>query len=115
MSEVKHTPGPWHCCHHLQSAEKDASCACGFPGNIWGGDGEHIVCSIGSHCTHQGWEMDPRYPRDVELANAQLIAAAPDLLAALTALYDTTTANDPELVRAARVSAVLAIHKATGT
>lgn len=74
MKEVKgYTPGPWKLCHHLQSKEKDQSCSCGYRGGIWGSDEEHIVCEIG------GDSDSPRYNRDTELANAQLIAAAPVL------------------------------------
>lgn len=84
MSETKFTPGPWKLCRHLQSAEKDAACPCGYRGGIWGADGEHIVCEMGSTATpgQEGLEP-PRYERPTELANAALIAAAPDLYAAL--------------------------------
>ncbi len=68
------TPGPYRLCHHLQSEAKDGSCPCGFPGDIWGGDGEHVLCSIGPH-EQQGIEMIPRYPRKQELLNAAHIAA----------------------------------------
>ena len=68
------TPGPWKECHHLQSLKKDASCPCGFAGDIWGGDQEHVVCSIGAHCGPEGSEMIPRYERATELDNAQFIA-----------------------------------------
>lgn len=96
MSEAKHTPGPWLRCHHLQSAEKDASCPCGFPGDIWGGDQEAVVCSIGSHCGYQGWEMVPRYDRATELANARLISAAPEMYHALKQLTGWYTQAVPE-------------------
>ena len=76
-----HTPGPWKLCHHLRSPEGDKQCPCGYRGGIWGGDGEHIVCEIGPTIVpgQEGLEGG-RYPREVELANARLIAAAPDLL-----------------------------------
>lgn len=82
---TQHTPGPWHLCRHLQSIEKDRECPCGYRGGIWGSDEEHIVCEMGS-TEIKGEEglCPPRYPREVELANARLIAAAPDLLAAVT-------------------------------
>lgn len=86
---AKHTPGPWRLCHHLMSAENDASCPCGYRGGIWGSDHEHMVCEMGSTAIagQEGMEP-PRYERAVELANARLIAAAPDLLAALKAVAD---------------------------
>lgn len=69
------TPGDWRLCHHLQSAEKDASCPCGFPGDIWSSDGNHVVCSIGPHCLPADQNLGPpRYERAQELANAALIA-----------------------------------------
>jgi hypothetical protein len=83
-AQGRHTPGPWHRCFHLESAENDASCSCGYRGGIWGPDEEHTICEMGSTLI-KGEEglCPPRYPRDVELANGRLIAAAPDLLEAL--------------------------------
>lgn len=81
-----HTPGPWKLCHHLASPQGDKDCPCGYRGGIWGADGEHIVCEIGPTITpgQEGLEGG-RYPRDVELANAKVIAAAPVLLDAAEA------------------------------
>ncbi len=78
------TPGPWHLCHHLRSLEDDAACPCGYRGGIWGSDEEHIICEMGG-ADHPGEEgLSPaRYDRQTELANARLIAAAPDAMAAL--------------------------------
>jgi len=86
MSE--HTPGPWHLCRHLQSLEADAACPCGYRGGIFGGDEAGMVCEMGSTVIpgEEGLEA-PRYPRPVELANARLIAAAPELLAACEEVY----------------------------
>lgn len=73
------TPGPWKLCHHLESEEKDKSCPCGFPGDIWGPDFDgrmnNVVCGIGPHC-YEGSDMIPRYERSVELKNAAFIAAS---------------------------------------
>lgn len=74
----KATPGPWHLCHHLVGKENDESCSCGFSGDIWGADQNHVVCTIGPHCPDKvmGADMVPRYKRDEELANAKLIEMA---------------------------------------
>jgi hypothetical protein len=109
------TPGPWRLCHHLQSAEKDAECPCGYRGGIWGSDEEHVVCEMGS-TEHVGEEglCPPRYPRPVELANARLIAAAPELLEALSDMLfeDSDKSEGDRLIT--RIKARAAIAKATG-
>ena len=70
MTETKHTPGPWEA----------VITVCGFwnvrePGGISGGRG---VATIGFQKIDRSWVID-----DVDEANARLIAAAPELLAAL--------------------------------
>jgi len=71
------TPEPWERCHHLQSKEKDKSCPCGFPGDIWGADQEHVVCTMGPLIPKGEEGMHPPgYPRDKELANAHFITAS---------------------------------------
>jgi len=86
--ETKHTPGPWHACH-------DGKCVCGM---VWGEE-DHIAT-----VTRGDWgdtypairegengHLEPYIAREsyghvsVERAeaNARLMAAAPDLLAAL--------------------------------
>lgn len=117
-SEWSFTPGPWKLCHHLQSPEKDVSCPCGYRGGIWGSDGEHIVCEMGSQPIpgQEGMEP-PRYARSVELANARLIAAAPDLLGALKfilAFYEPGQRYlDTNAWKQAEASARAAVAKAT--
>lgn len=90
---TQHTPGPWLLCRHLQSAQTDAACPCGYRGGIWGPDGDCIICEMGSEVTsgQEGLEP-PRFPRDVELANARLIASAPLLLAALEDMIELARA-----------------------
>jgi len=85
MSEQKHTPGPW------ESGNGTTS--------IYGSDGKEVARRI--------WHG----PQDDErsLANARLIAAAPELLAALQYLCEVSH-TDPRGFDAARA----AIAKATG-
>lgn len=77
MSDPKHTPGPWVV---FDSGDK--------PG-IDQGNGVSIVqwglesCDSGINCRS---EADPQTAREERMANAHLIAAAPDLLAALEQL-----------------------------
>lgn len=75
---------PWTLCHHLQSAEKDASCMCGYRGGIGGGDGKGLICEMGSTEIKGEESLTlPRYAREQELANARLISVAPELLEAM--------------------------------
>lgn len=83
MSEAKHTPGPWAVAGRLIVSAKHGS--------------------IGA--------VDDGQP-NVE-ANARLIAAAPDLLAALKALYGTEPGNSIERGQAIAM-AECAIAKAEG-
>lgn len=78
---MKHTPGPWTLCFHLQSEENDKKCPCGFHGDIWADD--KVVCSIGVPHIDPSSEMVPRHDRSIELANAHLIVAAPEMLEAV--------------------------------
>ncbi len=67
--ESKITPGPWMVNTHPGYES-------GKPGIIWGSEGP----GHGSIC-----DMTPEFPREFNSANANLIAAAPDLLAACEA------------------------------
>jgi len=115
-----HTSGPWLLCHHLKSKEHDESCKCGYRGSVWGSDGEHIVCEMGAtHTPGQEGLSPPDYERSVVLANARLIAAAPELLEALQTLLRVWPNTDKipgwcERWSDAQISGQLAIAKATG-
>lgn len=78
-----HTSTPWQLCHHLQSAEKDASCKCGYRGGIWGGEGEVLVCEMGNCNRHEGHDMVDTGDRPTQLANAAFIVKAVNNHAAL--------------------------------
>ena len=74
---AKHTPGPWH----LEKDHDGVFTAIGEPIAIVGGEetGEQVRFTIGRTCDY-GPHGDEQ-----TTANAQLIAAAPDLLAACEA------------------------------
>lgn len=74
--------GPWNPCFHLKDAKNDKKCQCDFPGDISGGDGELVVCTIGPHCPEVviGNDMVPRYDRKQELANAKFIVSSREMV-----------------------------------
>ena len=63
---MSHTPGPW-----------EVETAHGYPWHVRDSDTCNTICRIGAHASAIEEE-------EVNEANARLIAAAPDLLAALT-------------------------------
>ena len=73
---TEHSATPWQLCHHLESAEKDASCKCGYRGGIWGEGGELLVCEMRNCDQHEGHDMTPVGDRATQLANAALIVKA---------------------------------------
>ena len=81
MSKAKHTPGPW---------EAYRSTVPGPQEGMWQvaaiADGGDCVCDLWrlEESTHDAWELSEE---DAE-ANARLIAAAPELLAAFEACRD---------------------------
>lgn len=71
---VKHTPGPWRAC-------LDGECSCGY---VFGDDGNvYVAKALGPDD-----EEEPHPTREVQKANARLIAAAPYLLVAAEAALD---------------------------
>jgi hypothetical protein len=75
---MAHTPGPW-------SQHGKGGCECG---QIFGPDGNVLVAEVlgPSHLSIEGPDCVPS--RDRQIANCALIAAAPDLLAALKAMVE---------------------------
>ena len=84
---AKCTAGPWHPCQHLKGVEEDLACSCGYRGVIYGPDHDvaYAICQPGHEPPPKGQEgTEPaRYPREVEIANMQLVALAPEMAAAL--------------------------------
>ena len=72
-----HTPGPWHTAHHADDTV----------------EGLHVVHDVTGLPVARMGGFTTR--RNCE-ANARLIAAAPDLLAALTELEQLVTAHIPD-------------------
>lgn len=81
MSNATHTPGPWSVPHF---AEPDVNCECSYVLC------DHLMGAVASvYCSGEGadWKSHGDNPKFAEAcANAHLIAAAPDLLAALKKL-----------------------------
>lgn len=116
---AQHTPGPWSLCQHLRSIERDRACSCGYRGVVFGPDATPFaICQPGHDPAPGGQEgTEPaRYPREVEIANARLIAAAPELLDALEALarHDFDDRDDPVIYNEVCRRARAAIAKARG-
>ena len=95
MSHAKHTPGPWR------------AVACDTGWLIESGDG------LGAnHIADEHGHVGPAADDDRDGANADLIAAAPDLLAACEALYDLTPWSSADQRLRAEEQARVAIAKA---
>lgn len=98
MSEAKHTPGPWVIDHETRPAEVCCIYGTNHPNSF-----VYVRGALGY------WSAD----RDENMANATLIAAAPELLEALRELLaeaEDGIATSP----LARSKARAAIAKATG-
>ena len=114
--ETRHTPGPW-----------DADDGDGHYFGVFGANGEplaylvetsstHDLALPGNWVKHPGGEWECR--RTEHAANARLIAAAPDLLAALRECADTlairaANGSVPRIDEPALIKAAEAIEKAT--
>lgn len=92
----KHTTGPWRACH-------EGDCTCGM---IWSTAEDCVVAAALSSCNRfEGYTGGEGVKPGSETykANARLIAAAPDLLAACEAVLDAIN-------KAALAGVVLWIH-----
>lgn len=99
---MPHTPGPWQ-----QGATKITVSLTGF--DVWAvpisGSGSAIGCAYAGSVGRQR-------NVDVELANARLMAAAPDLLSALQVLLQRAISDGYDSILTEQARA--AIAKATG-
>ncbi len=89
---AKHTPGRWG----------------ELNGEILAGDDDVFICDASEGKTATGL-----LPIDERTANARLIAAAPELLAALEAMFDKYGNKNPKLDCEVLANARAAIAKAT--
>lgn len=101
---AKHTPGPWSTCNKRSLIE------------IYAPDEHTVIYADGSRPSIASvWPNGDTGIAGDQEANANLIAAAPDLLAACEALRKATFDRvDEELLRVARDLADAAIAKAGG-
>lgn len=104
----KHTPGPWRTC-----SASNGRCQCGL---IWSVPADVVVAQLSND------EDSPQRTSDEGAANAALIAAAPDMLAALDESFSILRLLDPldspggsEKLSAAIANAAAALARAKGT
>lgn len=101
----KHTPAPWHISNNSEDAPRPVAVIYNTP------DG-YVYVSGGNRNfqTKENWQLQ-------NYTNAQLIAAAPELLEACRLLLlssDGQCSHDPEVLRARQNMAQAAINKAGG-
>lgn len=100
-----HTPGPWSI-PHFAGGDTFGGCECGYVYSE-SQQGMGAICQV-----FFGGENEPR---EIAEANARLIAAAPDLLAALDALVTACEVPGENCeVEQALPAAIAAIATATG-
>lgn len=75
---IKHTPGPWRICGNDRGG-----CKCG---NVWSKKHDFVVARAISKLSYG--QLDEGCSEETAVANARLIAAAPDLLAALEKIVE---------------------------
>lgn len=90
--KVGPTPGPWETREYKR-----------IPPQVWTDAGKHVNRVVAT--------LNPDLPA---IANARLIAAAPDLLAACRKMVEASTDSDPSAWEAGVDACVAAIAKATG-
>lgn len=100
MSETNHTPGPWHVVVGDNYSVKSEHTPNKYPHRFPGDDLGPIIALIGNRSA------------DFGQSDARLIAAAPELLAALVDLVESVQIADPGVYDID--GAIAAIRKATG-
>ncbi len=102
---MTHTPGPWTVKTHTSWSDLVVYASYSL--------GQWPICSLNKRATDKQ-SNHPEIEGPMQVANARLIAAAPDLLAALEGIIDLATAHDYETEKMeAIVVARAAIAKAT--
>lgn len=92
--------GELRLCHHLQSAECDASCTCGYRGVVWGPKvktGDRLAfCQPGHEVApgEQAGSEPPSYSRELQLQHMQRVVALWNAMLSIQ--------NPSDFVRAAR-------------
>ena len=106
MSGATHTPGQWQAC-------KDAACPCGA---IWDASGKIHLCTAFDETAlgMDAFASDIGVSRVERIANARLIAAAPDLLAACKSMLEQADDYGGLAYEVAHEAARVAIARAKG-
>ena len=104
MTHTQHTPGPWSICG------QDYSQIISLPDIDAGKRLQYIARLL----FHEPGKSDDKPYTDEQIGNARLIAAAPDLLAALQGMMAASYRDDPITYVTARNLATAAISRATG-